>query len=97
MKGKKYKTEEKIQTLREEGQGGSIIEVCREYNISEVHFLLCERAGFWNWGDALVTQHGQNSQQFYYLMSIFQNEDEFVHAKNWPSEENKVRPRLLPV
>ena len=38
MKGKRYKTEEKIQILREEDQGGSIIEVCREHNISEVTF-----------------------------------------------------------
>ena len=38
MKGKRYKTEEKIRILREADQGGSIIEVCREHNISEVTF-----------------------------------------------------------
>jgi putative transposase len=38
MKGKKYKTEEKIRILREADQSGSIIEVCRGHNISEVTF-----------------------------------------------------------
>lgn len=38
MKGKRYQTEEKIRILRQADQSGSIIEVCREHNISEVTF-----------------------------------------------------------
>jgi putative transposase len=36
MKGKRYTTEEKVRILRETDKGKSIIEVCREHNISEV-------------------------------------------------------------
>ena len=39
MKGKKYGTEDKIRILRQADVGGrSILEVCRESNISEVTF-----------------------------------------------------------
>lgn len=38
MKGKKYSTEDKIRILRQAGGGRSILEVCREANISEVTF-----------------------------------------------------------
>ena len=38
MKGKRYTTEEKIRILREADAGKSILEVCREHNISEVSF-----------------------------------------------------------
>ena len=38
MKGKRYTTEEKIRILREADTGKSILEVCREHNISEVSF-----------------------------------------------------------
>jgi len=39
MKGKRYTTEEKIRILREADAGPrSIVEVCRERNISEVTF-----------------------------------------------------------
>lgn len=38
MKGKKYTTEDKIRILREADSGNSILEVCREHNISEVSF-----------------------------------------------------------
>lgn len=38
MKGKKYTTEDKIRILREADSGRSILEVCREHNISEVSF-----------------------------------------------------------
>jgi putative transposase len=38
MKGKRHTTEEKIRILREADRGKSIIEVCRERNISEVTF-----------------------------------------------------------
>jgi putative transposase len=39
MKGKRYTTEEKIRILREADAGPhSIVEVCREKNISEVTF-----------------------------------------------------------
>lgn len=38
MKGKHYTTEDKIRVLREAGRGKSILEVCREHNISEVSF-----------------------------------------------------------
>lgn len=36
MKGKRYTTEDKIRILREADKGKSIVEVCREHNISEV-------------------------------------------------------------
>jgi putative transposase len=38
MKGKRYTTEEKIRILREADGGKSILEVCRERNLSEVSF-----------------------------------------------------------
>lgn len=38
MKGKRYTTEEKIRILRQADGGGTILEVCREANISEVMF-----------------------------------------------------------
>jgi putative transposase len=38
MKGKKYTTEEKIRILRQADAGESIVEVCREHNLSEVSF-----------------------------------------------------------
>ena len=38
MKGKRYTTEEKIRILREADAGKSILEVCREHNLSEVSF-----------------------------------------------------------
>jgi putative transposase len=38
MKGKRYTTEEKIRILREADTGKSILEVCREHNISDVSF-----------------------------------------------------------
>ncbi len=38
MKGKRYKTEEKIRILREADGDKTIGEVCREHNISEVTF-----------------------------------------------------------
>jgi len=38
MKGKRYTSEEKIRILREADAGKSILEVCREHNISEVSF-----------------------------------------------------------
>lgn len=38
MKGKRYTTEEKIRILREADTGKSIVEVCREHNISDVSF-----------------------------------------------------------
>jgi putative transposase len=38
MKGKRYTTEHKIRILREADTGKSILEVCREHNISEVSF-----------------------------------------------------------
>jgi putative transposase len=38
MKGKRYTTEDKIRILREADGGKSILEVCREHNISEVSF-----------------------------------------------------------
>lgn len=38
MKGKKYTTEDKIRILREADAGKSILDVCREHNISEVSF-----------------------------------------------------------
>jgi putative transposase len=38
MKGKRYTTEEKIRILRDADGGKSIVELCREKNISEVTF-----------------------------------------------------------
>ena len=38
MKGKRYTTEEKIRILRDVDAGKSIVEVCREKNISDVTF-----------------------------------------------------------
>jgi putative transposase len=38
MKGKRYSTEDKIRILRQADGGQSIVEVCREHNISEVSF-----------------------------------------------------------
>ena len=38
MKGKKYTTEDKIRILRDADAGKSILDVCREHNISEVSF-----------------------------------------------------------
>ena len=38
MKGKRYTTEDKIRILRDADRGKSILEVCREHNISEVSF-----------------------------------------------------------
>jgi putative transposase len=38
MKGKRYSTEEKIRILRQADAGQSIVEVCREHNLSEVSF-----------------------------------------------------------
>ena len=38
MKGKRYTTEEKIRILREAHGGRTILEVCRERNISEQTF-----------------------------------------------------------
>jgi len=38
MKGKRYSTEDKIRILRQADAGQSIVEVCREHNISEVSF-----------------------------------------------------------
>src|SRR5260221_9814403 len=38
MKGKRHATEQKIRILREADGGRSIVEVCKEHNISEVTF-----------------------------------------------------------
>ena len=38
MKGKRYTTEEKVRILREADGGKSIVEICREKNISDVTF-----------------------------------------------------------
>ena len=38
MKGKRYTTEEKIRILREADSGRTILEICREKNISEQTF-----------------------------------------------------------
>ena len=38
MKGKRYNTEDKVRLLREVDGGKSIVEVCREKNISDVTF-----------------------------------------------------------
>jgi putative transposase len=36
MKGKRYTTEDKIRILRQADAGKSVLDVCREHNISEV-------------------------------------------------------------
>src|SRR5438067_11804671 len=38
MKGKRYTTEDKIRILRAADTGKSVLDVCREHNISEVSF-----------------------------------------------------------
>ena len=38
MKNKRYTTEEKIRTLRDADQRGSVTETCQEFNISDVTF-----------------------------------------------------------
>jgi putative transposase len=38
MKGKRHTTEEKIRILREADTGRSIVDICREKNISDVTF-----------------------------------------------------------
>jgi putative transposase len=38
MKGKRYTTEDKIRILRQADAGQSIVEVCREHNLSQVSF-----------------------------------------------------------
>jgi putative transposase len=38
MKGKRYTTEDKIRILREADTGKSILEVCREHNLSQTSF-----------------------------------------------------------
>jgi len=38
MKGKRYKTEEKVRILRDVGAGRSIVHICREKNISDVTY-----------------------------------------------------------
>jgi putative transposase len=38
MKGKRFSTEEKIRVLREVDSGKSIVEACREKNISDVTY-----------------------------------------------------------
>ena len=43
MKGKRYTTEEKIRMLRQADKGKTILEVCRENNISEQSFARWKR------------------------------------------------------
>ena len=38
MKGKRYSTEEKIRILRDVDAGKSVVEICREKNISDVTY-----------------------------------------------------------
>ncbi len=38
MKGKRYSTEEKVRILREADAGKSIVDICREKNISDVTY-----------------------------------------------------------
>jgi putative transposase len=38
MKGKRHSTEDKIRILRQADAGQSIVEVCREHNLSQVSF-----------------------------------------------------------
>lgn len=38
MKGKRYSTEDKIRILRQADAGQSIMEVCKEHNLSQVSF-----------------------------------------------------------
>jgi putative transposase len=43
MKGKRYSPEDKIRILREADSGKSMLEVCREHNISEGSFQRWKR------------------------------------------------------
>ncbi|MBM3865905.1 MAG: transposase [Verrucomicrobia bacterium] len=38
MKGKRYNTEEKVRILRDVGTSRSIVDICREKNISDVMY-----------------------------------------------------------
>jgi putative transposase len=38
MKNKRFSTEDKIRILRQVDQGGSVVEVCQEHNLSQVSF-----------------------------------------------------------
>jgi transposase-like protein len=55
MKGKRYTTEEKIRILRQADGGGTILEVCREANISEVTFH--------RWKKQFGQMEGERSQE----------------------------------
>jgi transposase-like protein len=55
MKGKRYTTEEKIRILRQAGGGGTILEVCREANISGVTFH--------RWKKQFGQMEGERSQE----------------------------------
>jgi len=50
MKGKRYTAEDKIRILRDADTGKSVLDVCREHNISEVSFHRLE-AAIWANGD----------------------------------------------
>ena len=43
MKGKRYSTEEKVRILREVDGGKSIVDICREKNISDVTYYRWRR------------------------------------------------------
>jgi putative transposase len=43
MKGKQYTREEKIRVLREADSGQDIVEVCKEWNVSEGTFHRCKK------------------------------------------------------
>ena len=43
MKGKRYSTEEKVRILREADAGKSIVDICRERNISDVTYHRWQR------------------------------------------------------
>ena len=43
MKGKRYNTEEKVRILRDVDAGKSVVDVCREKNISEQTFYRWKR------------------------------------------------------
>ncbi|MBM3874474.1 MAG: transposase [Verrucomicrobia bacterium] len=45
MKGKRYSTEEKVRILRDVDAGRSIVDICREKNISDVTYHPCLRIG----------------------------------------------------
>jgi putative transposase len=48
MKGKRYSTEEKVRILREADAGKSIVDICREKNISDVTYHRWKRQfGIW--------------------------------------------------